>query len=419
MDANSPQENQRDQSMAFQRLKNSEGTESKFSMKWVAALAALAIGGGGLTLYGRQAKGEAQEGQVVDSSASLKRANEIATGYDPKRDSRYVPNSGLPGYLPAPDSSNEQKMANLQTAARMGQPLGQANAGAPGSQSGPNGQNPAGASQQNQRSAGSARSGGGGPSAPASILPAHLRVRLHEDYRRWMETQASSAIAWSRSDAMSTSGIAGQGPQGQGQGQQGAVPGVDPALQNLYPASTGPSGYGRSFYMPAGSEITCVTDHPINTDYPGSIRATVVAPEPIKGASVIVTASGVNIERANASVKKLVVNRNSAWTEYTLAGEIRTDLPALNGIVNHHYARRILPAVINAGLAGGAIALSSQTDNQGISTKDQIYNSMAVAGINGIQTEIGKINEGKPAVTVVVPSGQEFQILLTSGLEIK
>ena len=232
---------------------------------------------------------------------------------------------------------------------------------------------------------------------------------MNPEYQQWLEMNSGTTVAWSR---VETDGGA------RATSVSAPVAGVDPGLQNLYPGAQ-PYAAARPFYMPASAEITCVTDHVINTDYAGVIRATVTSPQELKGAKLLVNHSGVNIDRASAAVGTMVLNRGGAWSQYSVQGVVRTDLPALNGIVNHHYMRRIMPAVANAGLAGGALYLSGTNTNNNISTSDQIYNSMVVAGISGVQTEIAKINDGKPEVTVVVPAGQEFNILLTSGLEIK
>lgn len=405
-----------DLSVAMNRIEDTDSvspvTKKAVNVKAILAIAGIAVAGGGLTLMSHsKAKKEAAQAPG-DTLAMMQAARAQATGYDPSKDQPFNPAAAQVVGVP-PDTSAEAKMKALQEQARV-------NGGAPGAGGATQQSAPGGGQQAGHQGAMANRAGGSGgagvPGPPASILPADLRIRLQPEYQQWLEHQSTPAVAWSRSDAGMTSTSAVAGPSGQ---QQAGLPGVDPSLQNLYAGGQNSGSRSQNFYMPASAELTCVTDHPINTDYPGAIRATVVAPAELKGAKMIVNHSGVNLERANATVGTLVVNRGGAWSQYAVQGQIRTDLPALNGIVNHHYARRLMPAVANAGIAGGALYLSGNSKSNAISTQDQIYNSMMVAGLNGIQTEIGKINEGKPEVTIVVPAGQEFNVLLTAGLEIK
>lgn len=394
----------KDISLAMQRVREAnetptEGVRKGVNMKALIAVASMAAVGGG-TMYALHKKGEAKRDpmQVRDSLSWVQKAGAQAAGYDPKADETFNPTTGL-----MPDTTSpEARLQALQAAARA--PGG---GGAPGGAvAGSQGAAPAGTNSR--APGGPASSRGGSVPTAGSVLPEHLRIRLNPEYQQWVEMNSGTTVAWSRVESdggVRTAAVTAP------------VAGVDPSLQNLYPGAQ--PFTAKPFYMPASAELTCVTDHVINTDYAGVIRATVVAPMELKGAKILVNHSGVNIDRANASVGTLVLNRGGAWSQYTVQGVVRTDLPALNGIVNHHYARRIMPAVANAGLAGGALYLSGNNTNNNISTSDQIYNSMVVAGISGVQTEIAKINDGKPEVTVVVPAGQEFSILLTSGLEIK
>lgn len=403
-----------DVSVAMNRLDDEDNAgggvvKKGLNVKALLAIAGIAAAGGGFTYATHKSKQNTPAHAAADSTALMQGARAQAAGYDPNKDTPFDPASaqrvGVPGDT---NAGAEERMKALQEQARM-----------PG-----NGNSPASVGSQQQapsarpapapQSVRSMGGGGGMAAAIASILPPDLRMRLQPEYQQWLEHQSSPAVAWSRAEAASVAASV-TGPVSQI--AAGGVPGVDPSLQNLY--AGGGVAAPQNFYMPASSEMTCVTDHPINTDYPGAIRATVISPIELKGAKMIVNYSGVNLERANATVGTLVLNRGGTWNQYSVQGQIRTDLPALNGIVNHHYARRIIPTVANAGIAGGALVMSGNSSNNNISTQDQIYNSMMVAGLNGVQTEIGKINEGKPEVTVVVPAGQEFNVLLTAGLEIK
>lgn len=389
----------------------SEAVEKKVvNTKAIAMIAGLAIVGLGGTYLIKKKNAAKEVGPMADTSSVLQDERSKALGYTGQEAPFSLSDARTVGVEPD-TGSVEEKMKRLQEEARQ-------NAGSSGGPSGngPMSQN-GGSRNQNQNNGGeqfsSRNSGGGnpGPSAPVSIIPAELRIRMQPEYEQWIQSQSVPAVAYSRSENMQNAsfGAANQNAQ---------LPGVDPALMNLT-SMAGLTLQQQNLYLPAGSEITCVTDHIINTDYPGAIRATVIGPQELKGSKLIVNASGVTMERANASIGALVVNRGGVYKQYTVDGQIRTDLPALNGIVNRHIARRILPVVANAGIAGGALYLSGSSDNSNISTQDQIYGSMVGAGLSGIQTEIAKINEGKPPITVVVPAGQEFNILLVNGLEIK
>lgn len=399
---------EKDISLAMQRVREAteaptEGAKKAVNMKALAGVLALAVVAGG-TIYAvkRNSAPKADSQQMKDSLSWVQKAGAQAAGYDATADQQFSASSGLQDDT----SGAEARLRALQDAARTPQ---QQNAA----------EGPGGASQGGARATGNEAGSGSGSRGSSrgqssaqvvsSVIPEHLRIRLNPEYQQWLEMHSGTTVAWSRPE--SDGGVVRTG-------SSAPVAGVDPALQNLYPGAQ-PFASAKPFYMPASAEITCVTDHVINTDYAGVIRATVTSPQELKGARVLLNHTGVNIDRANASIGTLVMNRGGSWSQYAVQGVVRTDLPALNGIVNHHYMRRIMPAVANAGLAGGALYLSGNNTNNNISTSDQIYNSMVVAGISGVQTEIAKINDGKPEVTVVVPAGQEFNILLTSGLEIK
>lgn len=261
----------------------------------------------------------------------------------------------------------------------------------------------------NQVSSGSGGGGGsyGGPVAPRSMIPADLRKRLDPEYEKWLQWQSSPALVYARAEGSTTSN-----------GANGQVSGIDPSLQNLVAQDGSQNQSGSGSYLPAGTELRAITNHVIQTDYPSSISATIIAPEQVKGATIIINYSGYVQERANASLGPMTLMRNGVFKQIQISGVIRTDLPHFTGEVNNHYARRIVPLMVNAGLAGGAIALSNDQGAAQISTKDQIYNNMAVSGVQGVQAEIAKINQGKPELTVTVPAGTEFTIMLTSGIDV-
>lgn len=260
----------------------------------------------------------------------------------------------------------------------------------------------------NQVSSGSGGGGGGygGPVAPRSMIPADLRKRLDPEYEKWLQWQSSPALVYARAEGNTPSGNNGQ------------VSGIDPSLQNLVAQDGSQNLSGSGSYLPAGTEFRAITNHVIQTDYPSSISATIIAPEQVKGGTIIINYSGYVQERANASLGPMTLMRNGVFKQLQISGVIRTDLPHFTGDVNNHYARRIVPLMVNAGLAGGAIALSNDQGAAQISTKDQIYNNMAVSGVQGVQAEIAKINQGKPELTVTVPAGTEFTIMLTSGIDV-
>lgn len=257
------------------------------------------------------------------------------------------------------------------------------------------------------QAASSSGSGGGyGPITPRSIIPAELRKRLDPEYERWLQWQSSPALVYAKAEGSGSSAGNGQ------------VAGIDPSLQNLVSQEGKRVSSGSGSYLPAGTEFRAITNQVIQTDYPSSISATLIAPEQVKGGTIIINYSGYIQERANASIGPMTLVRDGAFKQFQISGVIRTDLPHFTGDVNNHYARRIVPLVVNAGLAGGAIALSNDQNAGAISTKDQIYNNMAVSGVQGVQAEIAKINQGKPELTVTVPAGTEFTIMLTSGIDV-
>ena len=235
-------------------------------------------------------------------------------------------------------------------------------------------------------------------------LPRELEMRLSENYQKALTFYTSDQVVFSRAGAAS-------GPV--------AAPllGVDSALQNLVdPQRLG--GRGK-IVVSAGAELTAVLNETLNTDYPSVVKATLTSPPSLSGAIALLSYSLGN-ERANAQVGKIVLPATSPTTkarEITLASVVKSGLPGLGGDVAHHWGPQIAAGLANAGLTAGALAYAAKTSpSQDLGTA-VLLSPVIEQGVQGVLKPINYLGRDRP-VTVTVPAGTEFTILVTEGFEV-
>jgi len=253
--------------------------------------------------------------------------------------------------------------------------------------------------------------GGSGSGAAPSHVPSEyhlsreLEMRLSEPYQKALAFYASEQVVFNR--AANNLGAASANPLG----------GVDSSLRNL---TDRPAGFaGSKIVVSAGSELTAVLNETLNTDYPSIVKATLTSPPELAGAIALLSYALGN-ERATAQVGKIVLPAKSAAVkakEVTVASVVKSGLPGLGGDVNHHWGPQIAAGLANAGLTAGALAYaSSQSSSDNLGTA-VLLAPVIQQGVEGVLKPINYLGRDRP-ITVTVPAGTEFTILVTEGFEV-
>jgi len=240
-------------------------------------------------------------------------------------------------------------------------------------------------------------------------LSRELEMRLSEPYQKALAFYASEQVVYNR--AANTMGSLSANPLG----------GVDSSLRNL---TDRPQGFaGSKIVVSAGSELTAVLNETLNTDYPSVVKATITSPPELAGAIALLSYALGN-ERANAQVGKIVLPAKSSGTkakEVTVASVVKSGLPGLGGDVNHHWGPQTVAALANAGLTAGALAYAASQSSSGNSTTDLgnavLLGPVIQQGVQGVLKPIDWFGRERP-ITVTVPAGTEFTILVTEGFEV-
>jgi type IV secretory pathway VirB10-like protein len=167
----------------------------------------------------------------------------------------------------------------------------------------------------------------------------------------------------------------------------------------------------------AGQELTAVLTEALNSDYPSVAKATLTSPSELAGCTILLSYA-LGQERISAQILKLILpaREGERAREQTLAAVIKTGLPGLGGDVSHHWIPQIAAGVANAGLTAGALAYASQNQNKDLGTAVLVA-PMIEQSVQGVMKPINYLGRDRP-VTVQVPPGTEFKLLVTEGFEV-
>lgn len=250
------------------------------------------------------------------------------------------------------------------------------------------------------------------PVGPPSYVSNDVKKRMDAEYQQEVDHfKGTKKFAWSVDEATYEKLKSGD-----------QISSVEPTLKDLYEgASVQKSGFG--YTIAAGSRIIAVTDQPVSTDHPGYFTSTIVRPFEIKGAKLICQAGPNQNDRIPVQPTKIVLKDK---TEMAINGQIEMGFPGLEGKIKNHWIERTVPAIISAGIGGGAAAylLNSSTPSAGetnagnISTRDLIAGPILESSVQQVQSEVMRYSKDRPN-TVLVKAGQQFSILLTDKLTIK
>lgn len=243
------------------------------------------------------------------------------------------------------------------------------------------------------------------PSSPASVLgetkapegfkaPVELDIRMSEAYQRALAFNASEQLVFTRE---------------RGQEDRKETPGKGGAVK--------PGGPMTKVVVSAGQELRAVLNETLNSDYPSVAKATLTSPAELTGTTLLLSYSLGN-ERVTAQVLKLILppKDGERAREQTLAAVVKSGLPGLAGDVNHHWTAQVGAGIASAGLTAGALAYAAQNQNKDLGTAVLVA-PMIEQSVQGVMKPINYLGRDRP-VTVTVPAGTEFTLLVTEGFEV-
>lgn len=187
-------------------------------------------------------------------------------------------------------------------------------------------------------------------------------------------------------------------------------------------AANGPGQKAPAFSLghvvvSAGQELTAVLNEPLDSDYPSVAKATLTSPPELNGSTILISYA-LGQERVTAQVLKLILpaKEGERAREQTLAAVVKSGLPGLGGDVSHHWIPQIAAGVANAGLTAGALYYAAQNQNKDLGTAVLVA-PMIEQSVQGVMKPINYLGRDRP-VTVQVPAGTEFKLLVTEGFEV-
>ncbi len=176
------------------------------------------------------------------------------------------------------------------------------------------------------------------------------------------------------------------------------------------------SGMGH-VVVSAGQELMAVLTEALDSDYPSVAKATLTSPPELNGSTILISYA-LGQERVAAQVLKLILpaKEGERAREQAMAAVVKSGLPGLGGDVSHHWIPQIAAGVASAGLAAGALYYAAQNQNKDLGTA-VLVSPMIEQSVQGVTKPINYLGRERP-VTVQVPAGTEFKLLVTEGFEV-
>lgn len=225
--------------------------------------------------------------------------------------------------------------------------------------------------------------------------PSVLESRMSEEYQKALAYNSSEQLVFTRDRARD---------------ERKEAPGGKGAPK--------PVGMTNKVILSAGDEIRAVLTESINSDYPSVAKATLTSPSELSGATLLLSYSLGN-ERVTAQVLKLILpaKEGERAREQNLAAVVKSGLPGLAGDVNHHWTSQVTAGIASAGLTAGALAYAAKNSNPDLGTA-VLVSPLIEQSVQGVLKPINYLGRDRP-VTVTVPAGTEFTLLVTEGLEVE
>lgn len=224
--------------------------------------------------------------------------------------------------------------------------------------------------------------------------PGMLEVRMSEEYQRALAFNASEQLVFTRERSRE---------------ERKEAPGAKGAEKPGRPLAR--------VVVSAGQELTAVLNETLNSDYPSVAKATLTSPAELVGTTLLLSYSLGN-ERVTAQVLKLILppREGERAREQTLAAVVKSGLPGLSGDVSHHWTAQVTAGLASAGLTAGALAYAAQNSSSDLGTAVLVA-PLIEQGVKGVLKPIDYLGRDRP-VTVTVPAGTEFTLLVTEGFEV-
>jgi hypothetical protein len=168
----------------------------------------------------------------------------------------------------------------------------------------------------------------------------------------------------------------------------------------------------------AGDELVAVLTESLNSDYPSVAKATLTSPAELAGSTLLLSYA-LGQERMTAQVLKLILPAKDGERarEQTLSAVVKSGLPGLAGDVSHHWIPQIAAGVVSAGLTAGALTYAAQNSNKDLGTA-VLVSPLIEQSVKGVLKPVDYLGRDRP-VTVTVPAGTEFRLLVTDGFEVE
>lgn len=240
-----------------------------------------------------------------------------------------------------------------------------------------------------------------GPSAPEKPAGFHpdtqLSDRMSDEYQKALAFNSSEQLVFTRD---------------RNDRESGSKPPVGSATPKMAGSTIG------KVIVSAGQELTAVLNEALNSDYPSVAKATLTSPSELAGSTLLLSYS-LGQERVSAQVLKLILPSKDGERarEQNLAAVVKSGLPGFGGDVSHHWVPQIAAGVANAGLTAGALYYASQNQNKDLGTAVLVA-PMIEQSVQGVMKPINYLGRDRP-ITVQVPPGTEFKLLVTEGFEVE
>jgi type IV secretory pathway VirB10-like protein len=234
-----------------------------------------------------------------------------------------------------------------------------------------------------------------GAPPPAFKLPDKMAKEMSDEYQKAIAFNSSEQVVFTRT--RSDNGTKESGAQ----------------------AKPNPARAGTSkVIVSAGDELVAVLTESLNSDYPSVAKATLTSPAELAGSTLLISYA-LGQERMSAQVLKLILpaKEGERAREQTLAAVVKSGLPGLAGDVSHHWLPQIAAGVANAGLTAGALYYASQNSSKDLGTAVLVA-PMIEQSVQGVLKPVNYLGRDRP-VTVSVPAGTEFRLLVTEGFEVE
>ena len=231
--------------------------------------------------------------------------------------------------------------------------------------------------------------------APGFKLPDKMAKAMSDEYQKAIAFNSSEQVVFTRTRTENGS-------------KEGSATGK-PA-----PTKTGTA----KVVISAGDELVAVLTESLNSDYPSVAKATLTSPAELAGSTLLLSYA-LGQERMTAQVLKLILpaKEGERAREQTLSAVVKSGLPGLAGDVSHHWIPQIAAGVANAGLTAGALYYASQNSNKDLGTAVLVA-PMIEQSVQGVLKPVNYLGRDRP-VTVTVPAGTEFRLLVTDGFEVE